>query len=84
MSSEHPADLDAGHPCRHDEGLRLHFHALRASVRLVRTESSDKKSVVPIAPEGLAFPYKPNSNSIFSRSNPTTASPSIRVTGVLW
>jgi hypothetical protein len=26
----HPAHLDAGHPCRHDEAL--HFHALGASV----------------------------------------------------
>ena len=27
----HPAHLDAGHPCRHDEAL--HFHSLWASVR---------------------------------------------------
>jgi hypothetical protein len=29
MSPEHPVNLDAGHPCRHDEDL--HFHLLQAT-----------------------------------------------------
>jgi hypothetical protein len=32
MSSDDPAKLDAGHPCRHDD---LHFHFLSASVKIM-------------------------------------------------